>query len=173
MLASGNLCVHLGNTVGGGIDREPKSWPLTVGKVITGIVYAILVVYIVILTLAFFLRLFGANPSADFAEWVYTAASRIMEPFRGIFPTTTITDAAVFDPSLLFAIIVYSIVTLALHSLIAWFTRRLSALKYQADRVEIARPGRSQAFRPDRPRAIQTTSSVPPTGTVAPPPPRG
>ena len=119
------------------MDREPKSWILTVGKVITGIVYAILVVYIVILTLAFFLRLFGANPSADFAEWVYTAASRIMEPFRGIFPTTQISDRAVFDPSLLFAIIVYSIVALALHSLIAWFTRRLSALKYQADRDRI------------------------------------
>ena len=75
------------------MERESKSWILTVGKVITGIVYAILVVYIVILTLAFFLRLFGANPSADFAEWVYTAASRIMEPFRGIFPTTPIGDA--------------------------------------------------------------------------------
>ncbi len=121
------------------MDRESKSWILTVGKVITGIVYAILVVYIVILTLAFFLRLFGANPTADFAEWVYTAASRIMEPFRGIFPTTPIGDRAVFDASLLFAIIVYSILALALHSLIAWFTRRLAALKYQADRDRYSR----------------------------------
>ena len=154
------------------MDREPKNWILTVGKVITVIVYAIFVVYIVILTLAFFLRLFGANPSADFTDWVYTAASRIMEPFRGIFPTTQINDRAVFDASLLFAIIVYSIVALALHSLIAWFTRRLTVLKYQAERDEYfeqAGPVEGVSSEP----AIQTptTGSVPPAGAVAPPPP--
>ena len=39
---------------------------------------------------------------------MYQAADRIMEPFRGLFPTTQITDRAVFNASLLFAIIVYS-----------------------------------------------------------------
>ena len=149
------------------MERESKSWILTAGKVITGIVYAILVVYIVILTLAFFLRLFGANPGADFTEWVYTAASRIMEPFRGIFPTTPISEHAVFDASLLFAIIVYSIVALALHSLIAWFTGRLSALKYQADRDRnLAQAGPVQGA----PSAPTPTTSVPAAGTLAPPP---
>ena len=76
------------------MDREAKSSMLRIGKILTGIVYAIFIVYIVILTLAFFLRLFGANPAADFAEWVYNAAARIMEPFRGIFPTTQISDTA-------------------------------------------------------------------------------
>jgi uncharacterized protein YggT (Ycf19 family) len=118
---------------GGRMDQESKSWVLTIGKVITGIVYAITVVYLVILTLAFFLRLFGANPAANFANWVYTAAARIMEPFRGIFPDTPIGDRAVFDASLLFAIIVYSILALALHALIGWFTSRLSALRHRAE----------------------------------------
>lgn len=154
------------------MDREPKSWILTVGKVITGIVYAILVVYIVVLTLAFFLRLFGANPSADFTEWVYTAASRIMEPFRGIFPTTQISERAVFDASLLFAIIVYSIVALALHSLIAWFTGRLTALKYQAERDRyFAQAGPVEGVSSGPATQTATTGGVPPAGTVVPPPP--
>ena len=116
------------------MDRDSKSTILTVGKVVTGVVYAIILVYIVILTLAFLLRLFGANPAAGFAEWVYTAAADIMEPFRGIFPSTELGDRAVFDASLLFAIIVYSIVALALHAAITWFTTRQVALRHQADR---------------------------------------
>ena len=116
------------------MDRDSKRSILRIGKIVTAIVYAIFVTYIVILTLAFFLRLFGANPAADFAEWVYNAAARIMEPFRGIFPTTQISDTAVFDASLLFAIIVYSILALAVHSLIAWFVGRLTELQRQAER---------------------------------------
>ena len=124
--------------------------------------------------MAFFLRLFGANPSADFAEWVYTAAARIMEPFRGIFPTTQITERVVFDPSLLFAIIVYSILALALHSLIAWFTRRLSALEYQADRDRnLAQAGPVPGVPSGPSSPTPTTGGVQSTGTVAPPPPRG
>jgi uncharacterized protein YggT (Ycf19 family) len=153
------------------MDRESKSWILTVGKVITGIVYAILVVYIVILTLAFFLRLFGANPTADFAEWVYTAASRIMEPFRGIFPTTPIGDRAVFDASLLFAIIVYSIAALALHSLIAWFSGRLTALKYQAERDRYyAQAGGVPSGPPGPVPPTATSGGVAAAGAVAAPP---
>lgn len=115
------------------MDRDSKRTVLTVGKVVTGVVYGVILVYIVILTMAFLLRLFGANPAAGFADWVYTAAGRIMEPFRGIFPTHEISERAVFDASLLFAIVVYSIVALALHALVTWFTTRLGALQRQAE----------------------------------------
>jgi uncharacterized protein YggT (Ycf19 family) len=151
------------------MDREAKSSMLRIGKILTGIVYAIFIVYIVILTLAFFLRLFGANPAADFAEWVYNAAARIMEPFRGIFPTTQISDTAVFDASLLFAIIVYAILALAVQSLIAWFVARLTALQREAERdryyaqVEAAQAGATYA----------TTAPASPaqgTGPASPPP---
>ena len=154
------------------MDRESKSSILTLGKVITGFVYAVVVVYIVILTLAFFLRLFGANPAADFAEWVYTAAARIMEPFRGIFPTTQISDTAVFDASLLFAIIVYSIVALALHSLVAWFTGRLTALKYREDRDRyLAQAGSVQGVPSVTAAPTATPGSVPAGGAAAASPP--
>jgi uncharacterized protein YggT (Ycf19 family) len=154
------------------MERESKSSVLTIGKVITGIVYAIILVYLVILTLAFFLRLFGANPAADFAEWVYNAAARIMEPFRGIFPTTQIGDTAVFDASLLFAIIVYSIVALALHSLIAWLSGRLTSLKYQADRDRyLAQAAAAQGVPPGT-AAPTATHADAPTAAARPSPPR-
>jgi uncharacterized protein YggT (Ycf19 family) len=150
------------------MDRDSKSSVLKVGKILTGIVYAIFVVYIVILTLAFFLRLFGANPAADFAEWVYNAAARIMEPFRGIFPTTQIGDTAVFDASLLFAIIVYAILALALQSLIAWFVGRLTALQREAerDRYYEAVAATQAGGAPGA-----TTPSIPAQGTGATTPP--
>jgi len=150
------------------MDRDSKSSVLKVGKILTGIVYAIFVVYIVILTLAFFLRLFGANPAADFAEWVYNAAARIMEPFRGIFPTTQIGDTAVFDASLLFAIIVYAILALALQSLIAWFVGRLTALQREAERdryyaqVEAAQAGAMRGTTAPGTPAQGTGATTPP-----------
>jgi uncharacterized protein YggT (Ycf19 family) len=151
------------------MDRESKSWILTVGKVITGIVYAIMVVYLVILTLAFFLRLFGANPAAGFAEWVYTAAGRIMEPFRGIFPTHAIGDTAVFDASLLFAIIVYSIVALVLHSLISWFTVRLAKIHYEEERDRYLAAQQAAAGAVPPAGAVPAAGAVPPAGAVSPP----
>jgi uncharacterized protein YggT (Ycf19 family) len=116
------------------MDHESKSSVLTAGKILTGVVYAVILSFVIILTTAFVLQLFGANPIADFANWVYQASERIMEPFRGLFPTTQVTDRAVFNASLLFAIIVYSAFALALHALIAWFTARLAALQRQQDR---------------------------------------
>jgi hypothetical protein len=115
------------------MDRESKHGMLTLGKVVAGVVYAVVLSFVIILTLAFFLRLLGANPSADFAEWIYRSASRIMEPFRGIFPTTEISDRSVFDASLLFGIIMYSIFALAVHALVDWFARRLASLEHAAE----------------------------------------
>jgi hypothetical protein len=107
---------------------------LKVAKIMVGFVYAVLLVYLVILTLAFFLRLFGANPAADFTDWVYTAAARIMEPFRGIFPTVQVTDRAVFDASLLFAMIMYALFALAVHALINWLASRIARFREEEER---------------------------------------
>ena len=122
------------------MDPESKSWVLTAGKILTGVVYAVILSFVVILATAFVLQLFGANPTAGFANWVYQASERIMDPFRGIFPTRQITDRAVFNGSLLFAVIVYSAFALALHALIAWFAGRLAALQQQEDRERYGAP---------------------------------
>jgi uncharacterized protein YggT (Ycf19 family) len=122
------------------MDPESKSWVLTAGKILTGVVYAVILSFVVILTTAFVLQLFGANPTADFANWVYQAADRIMDPFRGIFPTRQISDRAVFNGSLLFAVIVYSALALALHALIAWFAGQLAEPRREQDRERYGDP---------------------------------
>ena len=97
-------------------------------KVLGWFVYAVVVVALVLLTLAFFLRLFGASTEAEFTQWVYRSVSRIMEPFRGIFPSEELDGESVLDFSLLFAMIIYSILALALHSLVEWLSNRVRRL---------------------------------------------
>ena len=112
--------------------RGTKRWILWVGKLFTLIIYAILLAYSVIVGIAFVLQLLGANPSADFADWIYRAAANITEPFRGIFPTTQVTDRSTFNASLLFALMIYLIVAVLLHGVIDWLTRRIAGI----DRAE-------------------------------------
>lgn len=109
---------------------------LLVAKVLTWLVYAYVVVAVVMLTLYFFLLLFNADPSASFAEWVYRSADRVMEPFRGIFPTKEAGNGSVLDFAVLFAMLVYGIVALLLHSLISWLDYRI-----RLDRWRAAHPG--------------------------------
>lgn len=109
---------------------------LKVAKVLTWLVYAYVIVAVVMLTLYFFLLLFNADPSASFAEWVYRSADRVMEPFRGIFPTKEAGNGSVLDFAVLFAMLVYGIVALLLHSLISWLDYRV-----RLDRWRAAHPG--------------------------------
>jgi hypothetical protein len=99
---------------------------LVIGKAIVFVLYLVFLAYAVILGIAFFLRLFGANPDAEFADWIFRASVRIMEPFRGIFPTTQLSDRSEFDASLLFAMVIYLVVAITLHGIVHWFTRRIS-----------------------------------------------
>lgn len=96
-----------------------------VARALTYLVYAFVIVALIILTLGFFLLLFGANPKADFAEWVYRSLDRVMAPFRGIFEPVRLDGQSVLDTSVLFAMIVYGIVAMLLHALIAWLSERL------------------------------------------------
>lgn len=100
-----------------------------VARGVTYLVYAFTVVALVILLLGFFLLLFGANPDAPFAEWIYRSLDRVMAPFRGIFKSVELTGNSVLDTSVIFAMIVYSIVALFLNALIDWLTQRLLALR--------------------------------------------
>lgn len=68
-----------------------------------------------LLFLGIFLLLFGANQSAGFSEWIYRSVDRAMKLFGGLFTpidlgTTASNDVeSVFEPSVLFAMIVYGI----------------------------------------------------------------
>lgn len=88
-------------------------------------VYAIALIAIVILTIAFFLKLFGASTTAPFTQWVYRSSDRFMQPFRGIFPSVEVSDNSVLDVSLLFGMLMYTLFALAVHALVEWLDRKL------------------------------------------------
>src|SRR3954452_6305448 len=100
-----------------------------VARILTYLVYGFTIVALVILVLGFFLLLFGANPDAPFAEWVYRSLARVMAPFRGIFEPVQLNGDSVLDTSVLFAMIVYGIVGMLLSALISSLTERLLALR--------------------------------------------
>jgi uncharacterized protein YggT (Ycf19 family) len=111
--------------------EDSKLLLLRAAKAVVVFVYAFVLVNLVLLTLGFLLRLFGASTDAEFTRWVYRSVDRIMEPFRGMFPSHTLSDQSVVDVSLLFAMIVYAIVGIALHALVTWLTDKIVVLRRQ------------------------------------------
>jgi uncharacterized protein YggT (Ycf19 family) len=131
-------------------------------------VYAFAITCIVILAMAFFLQLFNANQTAPFVDWVYRAARRIMQPFRGIFPSVEGEQGSVFDVSMLFAMFMYGLLALGLHALIAWIDRKIASIRYEA----MWRPATTQAMGPDVVTIPAAAPAPPPAArVVASPPP--
>ena len=97
-----------------------KLWILRVAKGVVFFLYLVVTAALVLLAVAFVLELFGANPDASFANWVYDHTERVMSPFRGLFEVHTINDESVVDFSLLFAMIIYAMVAIGLHALVSW-----------------------------------------------------
>ena len=109
-------------------DNAPLG-TMQIARALTYLVYAWVIVSLVILTFGFLLLLFGANPDAGFAAWVYRGLERVMAPFRGMFEAVRLDGRSVLDVSVLFAMIVYGIVAMVLHGLIGWLTERVAELE--------------------------------------------
>jgi amino acid transporter len=151
--------------------RSPRTIAWSIGRGLVWLVYAFAIAAIVIATIAFFLQLFGANPSAGFAQWIYRSAARVTAPFRGIFPSHAVTNDAYLDVSLLFAIIMYAIFALLVSEGVGWLERKRDASvrrdlyeeqEAEARRLEAeARAAQAQAAtaaangRPERSRTRQ------------------
>jgi len=140
-----------------------------VARVVTYVIYFYLIVVEIILIIGFFLLLFGANPSAGFTQWAYRNLDRVMEPFRGIFTpiqlgTTSGNVDAVFDTSVVFAMIVYGILAMALKALTTWLSQRLRSL--DAAEADAERHERQQQALAD-----MTASGAGPTATAPTYPP--
>lgn len=152
-------------------DSEPPDGPfertrptqrglLLLARGLGYLVYAYVIVVEIILTLGFVLLLFGANPSVSFVDWIYRNLDRVMQPFRGIFtpvelgtPETGQVES-ILETSVLFAMIIYGIVAVAVHALITWLGDRIAKLDrqerehrqeraYQETREYREHPGRS------------------------------
>ena len=136
-------------------------------------VYGFAIACIVILATAFFLQLFNANTTAPFVDWVYRAAKRIMQPFRGIFPSVEGEQGSVFDVSMLFAMFMYGLLALGANGLIAWIDRKIAAIRYEAMFRPAATPASSDVVTipATAPAAAPVASSTVPAATPPPGPP--
>ena len=134
-------------------------------------VYGFAITCIVILAIAFFLQLFNANTTAPFVDWVYRAARRIMQPFRGIFPSVEGEQGSVFDVSMLFAMFMYGLLALGAHGLIDWIDRKIAAKRYEEMRPPAAAPMASSAVVTIPATAPAASSAVPAATTPPPGPP--
>jgi uncharacterized protein YggT (Ycf19 family) len=105
-------------------DKDLTGWGLRFSRALVWLIHAYFVLAAVILTLAFFLLLFGASTEASFTQWVYRSADRVMEPFRGIFPTAVGENGAVLDFAMLFAILMYGILAVAVGAFVAYLERK-------------------------------------------------
>jgi uncharacterized protein YggT (Ycf19 family) len=156
-------------------DRHVKPmqrFALVVGRAISFVVYAFVLLVEVILGLGFLMLLLGANPNSSFVEWVYRSLDRTMRPFRGIFEPVEIGLTAndvpsVFETSVLFAMIVYAIVALAIHAVLSWLTGhigRLDRADEQYRREQIIR----QTMTSQQPVVPPDAAPQPPTPTTTP-----
>lgn len=91
-------------------------------KALVIVVYAGALFTFAMLTLGFFLFLFGASPEAPFVDWVYRSTAQAMKPFRGMFPVREIDGRSVFDPSLLFAAALYGFAAIGLHAIVDYLS---------------------------------------------------
>ena len=104
--------------------------PLWVGRTLAWLVFAFSLVAAVLLLIAFFLQLTGANPTAPFAAWVYRSTDVLLQPFRSLYPTVKgHTGQSELNLSLLFAILMYGLFALAFDGLVGWFDRWISRMQ--------------------------------------------
>jgi uncharacterized protein YggT (Ycf19 family) len=141
------------------VDAASKVKGLRFAKVVVWLIYAYFVAATIILLFAFFLLLFNASTDASFTQWVYRSANRVLEPFRGIFPTVTNGQGSVIDFAVLFAIIMYGILALVVHAGVAWLDRQIVRNRMAAVPAHAAPPA-----SPGRP--LDTGQ---PASTVQPP----
>jgi len=116
-------------------NADTKRHLLWLARAVGYLVYAYVIVVEIILGFGFFLLLFGANPTSGFVQWMYRNLDRVMDPFRGIFTPIQLGTPdsnevpSVFETSVLFAMIVYGLLAIAVHALISWMTGRMARLQ--------------------------------------------
>jgi uncharacterized protein YggT (Ycf19 family) len=124
-------------------SSQPQAMVLSlwIGRALVWLVYAFAGVATVLLAIAFFLQLTGANPSAPFAAWVYRSSDVLLKPFRALYPTERLHDAqSELNLSLLFAIFMYGLFAIVVAAVVGWFDRWIRALEPRG------KAGRSPTF---------------------------
>lgn len=101
---------------------EAAAVSLRAGRVLVWLVYAFATVAAILLLIAFFLQLTGANPAAPFAAWVYRGSDVLLTPFRSLYPTGHLHDSrSVLNLSIVFAIFMYGLFAVLFSVAVGWF----------------------------------------------------
>lgn len=156
-------------------NAATKRHLLWLARAVGYLVYAYVVVVEIILAFGFFLLLFGANPSSGFVEFMYRNLDRVMDPFRGIFSPIELgmtgeSDVeAVFETSVLFAMIVYGLLAIVVHALISWLTHRMNRLEREDYEYRRRRAAEDAARRAAYQQQAQY-GTAPSTGATSNPP---
>lgn len=119
-------------------ESDPSVALLRIARWLVMFVYVLAMVSVVMLTITFFLRLFGASTTAPFVEWIYRSEGRAMTPFRGIFPPIETDGRSVLDVSILFAMLMYGLLAVAVHGAVDWFDRKLHEADWQRQQRAVA-----------------------------------
>jgi uncharacterized protein YggT (Ycf19 family) len=127
------------NETGGAPVREasvvksstPARRAMEVIYLIFGIIDAILLIRLV-------LKLLGANAHAGFAQFIYGLTDFFLAPFKGLLPTI-VSGQSVLELSLIFAILIYSLIAVGLVRLVAISLSRS---------VMVSQHSRSEGFKP-------------------------
>ncbi len=112
-------------------SSTPARRAMDVVYLVFGIIDALLVIRLV-------LKLLGANAHAGFASFTYALTDFFLAPFRGLLPTI-VSGQAVLELSLLFAILIYSLIAIGLVRLLA-ITLSRSVMVSQHSRSEGLKP---------------------------------
>jgi len=127
------------NETGGAPVREasvvksstPARRAMEVIYLLFGIIDAILLIRLV-------LKLLGANAHAGFAQFIYGLTDFFLAPFKGLLPTV-VSGQSVLELSLIFAILIYSLIAVGLVRLVAISLSRS---------VMVSQHSRSEGFKP-------------------------
>jgi uncharacterized protein YggT (Ycf19 family) len=90
----------------------------TPARRVTEAIYLVFGVIDGLLLIRLVLKLLGANPHAGFASFTYGVTDFLLAPFHGLLPTY-VSGQSVFELSLIIAILIYSLLALALARLVA------------------------------------------------------
>jgi uncharacterized protein YggT (Ycf19 family) len=90
----------------------------TPARRVTEAIYLVFGIIDGLLLIRLVLKLLGANAQAGFASWTYGVTDFFLAPFHGLLPTY-VTGKTVLELSLIIAILIYSLVALALARLAA------------------------------------------------------
>jgi hypothetical protein len=98
---------------------------LKILKALVWVVYALATAAIVIMAFAFFLLMFNASTEAGFAEFIYNAGSRFVQPFVGMIEPTELSGGGVLSWSVLIAIAAYAVLAWIIGALLNSLSRRI------------------------------------------------